>query len=222
MKKKFISVLTALMVLSMSTTVFGANSPTTGDTTPVDTEKVEVAADAATAVTEVTGAASEKATAAEVKDAANKVATVVEDGYKGTVAAVIKLTAAGEADENGNYNITVTVPSIKAGADVFVLHIHDDGTFEKLAATVAADGKVSFSVKNFSTFAIVENVKVAAGETYQPGTYDKYLTSSASNAGAADTTVTSPKTAEAANVMPVIAVICLAGIVVCTRKVKFN
>lgn len=219
MKKKFISVLTALMVLSMSTTVFGANSPSTGTTDPVNTEKVEVAADAATAVTAVEGATATTATEAEVADAANKVAAVVEDGYKGNVAAVIKLDTPTNVTD-GVATVSVTVPSIKAGASIFVLHIHDDGTYEKITdVTVGADGKITFKVANFSTFAVVENVKVAtaADPGYQPGTYDKYLTS---NTDAAE--VTSPKTADAFAFMPILAVICLAGVVVCTRRVKFN
>ena len=220
MKKKFISVLTALMVLSMSTTVFGANSPSTGTTDPVNTEKVEVAADEATAVTAVEGATATTATEAEVADAANKVAAVVEDGYKGNVAAVIKLDTPTNVTD-GVATVSVTVPSIKAGASIFVLHIHDDGTYEKITdVTVGADGKITFKVANFSTFAIVEQVAVttaSADPGYQPGTYDKYLTS---NTDAAE--VTSPKTADAFAFMPILAVICLAGVVVCTRRVKFN
>lgn len=221
MKKKFISVLTALMVLSMSTTVFGANSPSTGTTDPVNTEKVEVAADAATAVTAAEGATATTATEAEVADAANKVATVVEDGYKGNVAAVIKLDTPTNVTD-GVATVSVTVPSITAGANVFVLHIHDDGTYEKITdVTVGADGKITFKVANFSTFAVVELTKEAANTepAYQPGTYDKYLTSTSSTA---TTEVTSPKTGDAANVLPLMAVICLSGVVVCTRKVKFN
>lgn len=218
MKKKVISVLTALMVLSMSTTVFGATSPTTGTTTPVDTNKVNVAADATTAITEVAGATATTATEAEVANAANQAAAIVEEGYKAEVRAVVVLTPSGTPDENGNYNITVTVPTLAAGTEVVVLHIHNDGTVDQIPATVAADGKISFSVQNFSTFAIVEKVAVASGSTpngYAPGDYDIYLNNATTDEA------TSPKTG-APVVLPMMAAICLAGAGVCTKKVKFN
>lgn len=221
MKKKFISVLTALMVLSMSTTVFGATSPSTGTTTPVETDRVAVSENVTTAVTAVEGAEMEQATQAQVTNVVNRVATVVEDGYRANVAAVVNLHR--PAGVEGPVTVSVTVPTVTAGADVFVLHIKDDGTQETLDATVGADGKITFTVSSFSTFAIVERVAVTASADtgYQPGTYDKYLTNS--TADTTDTTaVTSPKTADAFAFIPMLAVICLAGVVVCTRRVKFN
>lgn len=225
MKKKFISVLTAVMLLSMGTTVFGAASPSTSTTEPVGTEKVAVAADAATAVTEVSGATATTATASEVQDAVNKAAAVVESayaGYKGNVAAVIKLDNPTNV-KDGVATVSITVPSIRTGVDIFILHIHDDGTYETITdVTVGAGGKITFKVTDFSTFAVVEVEKVASANTepaYQPGTYDKYLTSTSNTAA---TEVTSPKTADATAFVPGMAVICLAGIVVCARKVKFN
>lgn len=214
MKKKIISVLTALMVLSMGTTVFGATSPTTDTTTPVDTTKVTVATDAATAVKEenVSGANFAVATETEVTAAANQAAFLVGEGEKANVVAVFNLTAAGAADEAGNYNITVAVPSLAAGTEVTIMHFHADGTVDYIPATVAADGKISFAVKSFSTFAIVEKVKVTTNKT-NPTTTTTTTTTT--------TETTSPKTGVPV-VLPMMAAICLAGAGVCTKKVKFN
>lgn len=225
MKKKFISVLTALMVLSMSTTVFGASSPTTDTTEPSKVGTVDVAENVTTAITAVEGADADTATAAEVQDAVTNAAAVVGDGYQGTVAAVIRLSNPAAPDADGNYNIVLTVPTLSAGANVFVVHIHDDGTYERVAATVGAGGKVTFSVKDFSTFAVVEYTAVAAAELpYSPDYYENLKADAAGEAATTttETTVTSPKTGETANVLPLMAAICLAGVVVCTRRVKFN
>lgn len=214
MKKKIISVLTALMVLSMSTTVFGATSPTTGTIEPVDTSKVTIAADATTAVKaeNVSGATFAVATETETTLAAKQAETL---GYKANVVAVFNLTAAGAADENGNYNITVAVPSLAAGTEVTIIHMHANGEVDYITSTVAADGKISFSVTSFSTFAIVEKAAVASGTGYADGSYDIYLNNAATDAA------TSPKTGVPV-VLPMMAVICLAGAGVCTKKVKFN
>lgn len=219
MKKKIISVLTALMVLSMSTTVFGATSPTTGTTTPVDTTKVTVAADAASAVKEVSGANAEVATEAEVTQAANQAATLVGDGEKANLVAVVNLTAAGAADENGNYNITITVPSLTAGTEVTIMHFHANGVVDYINTVVEADGKISFSVTSFSTFAVVEKVKTV---TSTPNNTNTVNTTNTTNTATTTTNeTTSPKTG-APVVLPMMAAICLAGAGVCTKKVKFN
>ncbi len=218
MKKKLISVLTALMVLSMSTTVFGANSPTTED--PVKpTDKVEVGQDVTTVVKEAEGATLTTATTEQVQKVVDEATKHVADGSKGTVAAVFNL------DGKDGATVTVTVPSLTAGDSVFVLHILDDGTSEVLNATVGEGGKVTFVAPSFSTFAVIKVASVASAEElpYSPEYYESLKTDmAAAEAAAAGTpAATSPKTGEAA-MMPVLAAICLAGVVVCARKVKFN
>lgn len=219
MKKKFLSVLTALMVLSMSTTVFGANSPTTEE--PVKpTDKVDVAEGVTTVVTEAEGATLSAATTEEVQKVVDEATKHINEGSKGSVLAVFNL------DGKDGATVTVTVPSLQKGDSVFVLHIKDDGTSEVLNATVGDGGKVTFVAPSFSTFAVVKTASVASAEElpYSPEYYENMKAENAAATGtaaASNTTATSPKTGEAA-MMPVLAAICLAGVVVCARKVKFN
>lgn len=227
MKKKFISVLTALMVLSMSTTVFAAPSPSTGTTG----SNVTVASNATTAVTAVTGATSATVTASEAQEAAKAATSYVPSGYTGEVAAIIDLTAGTNQNANGEYVVSITVPTLSAGANVFVLHINANGTTEKLSATVADGGVVTFATPGFSKFAVVE-LTVAAGTTpttpatpgYSPEYYAQLQAASATQTAtpATTTTTTSPKTGDMTAVMSVMAVISLAGTAVCSKKVKFN
>lgn len=259
MKKKIVSVLTALMVLSMSTTVFAASSPTTDRITDTVIDEIRNGVSASvtevvdlptTVVTEVsqenvTGAAVSAPSREQVTNAVNRVADVVragtiriEDGERASVAAVINLTAGSyQADAQGNYNISVKVPTLAAGKTVYIVHINNAGTVvETIPVTVGANGQVSFSVRGFSTFAIVEKVSTATAQEELPwapeyyenlrAQYEAGETAAAAAATAATTasatgTATSPKTAAPA-AMSLMAAICLAGAGVCTKKVKFN
>lgn len=248
MKKKFISsVVAALMVLTMGTTVFAAPSVTT-DTVKTESGKASatvsvnadaVVANAAKATTEgatvkeattsedvektVANVNSKLSTAAGVADVLEKAgvadATATADNKDATVktevVSVLNLTGTAGA------KVTVTVPGIVAGDKVVVLHIKDDGTSEYLAATVDANGKITFTAPSFSTFAIVK-VTVSAPEKVSYNGWAGYPWGATTETAAATTAATSPKTADAAPVLPVLAVICLAGVVVCGKKVKFN
>lgn len=217
MKKKFISsVVAALMVLTMGTTVFAAGSPVAG-----------VADDKNFTVTTVTE--EEKATV--TKDAAAKAEEAVNSNTvsaKATVLAVydIKPTEAMKAELKKNGKVTVTLNAdVKAGEKVMIYHVKDDGSSELLTATVV-DGKVSFDVKGFSTFAIVKVTETYVEQTYGPNnwdkaTWDQYWNASNAATTAATGAATSPKTGEAP-VAAVVALICLAGVAVCGKKVKFN
>lgn len=219
MKKKFISVLTALMVLSMSTTVFAAKSPSTDMSTPVDTEKVEVAADAATAVTEVEGATvGEEVSKEDVQAAAEEVVKHVPEGFKGTLAAIVELTG----KPGSTIKLTVPKLNLKSDESVFVLHIMDNGKTEKLDATVDANGVVSFVAPGFSKFAVVKvTKKTTVGQGNTNYTDNKTDANTATETTGTTGTPTSPKTGVPA-ALPMMAAICLAGAGVCTKKAKFN
>lgn len=221
MKKKFISVLAALMVLAMGTTV-SAQSPGT-EQQKVETYKQAVsevkAADGTTV--EVKAATTEQVQAAET--AAEQIKTE-QKAEKVTVKAVVDVNLTLAAGQTAT--LTFTVPSVKAGADIRVLH-WDGSKWESasVSGVTVADGKVTATFSSLSPIAFVEvqQVAAAASETpiYSPEWYEAQKVANTDNSAASNTTVTSPKTGEAA-FLPMMAVICLAGVVVCARKVKFN
>lgn len=204
--KKFISVLAALMVLVMGTTVFAA-SPTT---------ETQQAQDYLAAVSKVTDAdgnnVSLTAASTDVIAAAERIANVSVK----TVVNVEGITlAAGETA-----TLTFSVSGITAGADIQVLHW--DGTkweSDSVSGVRVEDGKVTATFSSLSPIAIVEKTQ---GATAPETTTSTSSQTGDNTAATATTTVTSPQTGENATLLPVLAVICLAGVVVCTRKVKFN
>ena len=270
MKKKLITVLTALMVLSFSTTAFAAGSPnasnasqntqsstttttttTTQAATPsevkavpatvtantaqtakvstevevktpaayVETTKAtatvngkEVAAPSITAVSETTVNSAVEVVKEQLKDVAN-IANNFIGGTKGAalanaaansnvsikteVKSVVEVSAPAGVTVSAANPITLTFNVDGITADSYVMILHYNGTaWESISATTG-NGTVTATFTSLSPIAIVQLE--------------------------ADTSaVTSPKTGAAMPAAAVIAVICAAGVVVCTRKVKFN
>lgn len=214
MKKKFISVVTALMVLAMGTTVFAASPSTAG--TKEESYKA--------AVSEVTTA---EGTAVTVKAASEEQVKAAEAVENVTVKAVIDVDITLAAGETAT--LTFKVPSVKAGSSIQVLH-WDGAKWESSSVSnvKVEEGKVTATFSSLSPIAIVEAQTVAeavsAAPVYSPEWYEAQKAANTDNsaAAAAASTVTSPKTGETAAVLPVLAVICAAGVVVCGKRVKFN
>ena len=271
MKKKLITVLTALMVLSFSTTAFAAGSPnasnasqntqssttttttttTTQAATPSEVKAVpttvtantaqtakvstevevktpaayvestkatatvngkEVAAPSITAVSETTVNSAVEVVKEQLKDVAN-IANNFIGGTKGAalanaaansnvsikteVKSVVEVSAPAGVTVSAANPITLTFNVDGITADSYVMILHYNGTaWENISATTG-NGTVTATFTSLSPIAIVQLE--------------------------ADTSaVTSPKTGAAMPAAAVIAVICAAGVVVCTRKVKFN
>lgn len=127
--------------------------------------------------------------------------------------------------------ISFSAPGIKMGDSVIVLHMNADGTWESIEATATADGEItgvfaSLSPVLWSRVALEEAPAADelpwSPEHYEEMKADYAAAQDAAAQDAAPAAVTSPKTADAAPVLPVLALVCLAGVVVCSRKVKFN
>lgn len=204
MKRKITAVLAALMVMSMGTvTAFAATSPTTENTQAADyAAAVEEVTIEGVGPVEIAAVTDEEVTAAQQEAA--KLAT---SDTTATIKAIIDV----KADNGGK--ATFAVPSVKAGANIVILHLGANG-WETITPDSVEEGKVTATFTSFSPVVIVELAAKggSTGETYNPGSYDKYLTSTDT------TTVPSPQTGETAPFLPVIAVICLAGIAVCGKK----
>lgn len=227
MKRKHAGLLTALMVLAMGTTAFAAGSPNSGSnsgntgstsTTPSTSQGTAIGNATNTKITQVSEA---------VADSAKRVASVVSPDAQ--VMAVVDVTYDGVIPAGG-VQISFSLAGVQAGDNYVLLHQLADGRWEKITPDSIENGMIKATFTSLSPVAFVkipsaQNVPApgtndanngANGTTNKPGT-----TTSTSNTAAKAVTA-SPKTGAALPVLPVLAMICAAGIVVCGRKVKFN
>ena len=237
MKKKLISVLAAVMVLTMGTTVFAATSPTTKSVSNVEvnaTQKVVVKptetqapatyVEGINSINSNTGAAAVKAVTdntmasvkAEIQSQMNDVAKLADtigsatlkqiaaDNTKQVTPSVkfaAEVTAPAGVTVSAANPITLDIPApgVKAGAAVAVLHWNGTA-WEVIKPDAVNDGTVKATLTSLSPVFVVEF---------------SALTS--------DGKAVSPKTGSSMPVLPVMAVICMAGVaVVATKKVKCN
>jgi len=198
MKKKLAVVLAAFMMLSC-TTVLAAPS--------IDTNvKVETAKTESGVVVAVTA---ETTPEAKAKLETNKAEAIKRaETSKAEVVAMVSLTGTVPAGEK--VDVTVSVASAKKGETFKVEHLKSsDNTWETLNGVSNADGYVT--IKGISEFSPFYIAKVDTSTNANSWLY--YV--NANPYGAA----TLPKTGAVA-VLPVVAMACLAGAVVCGRKEK--
>lgn len=237
MKKKLISVLAAVMVLTMGTTVFAATSPTTKSVSNVEvnaTQKVVVKptetqapatyVEGINSINSNTGAAAVKAVTdntmaslkAEIQSQMNDVAKLADiigsatlkqiaaDSTKQVTPSVkfaADVTAPAGVTVSAANPITLDLPAsgVKAGAAVAVFH-WNGSAWEVIKPDAVNDGMVKATFTSLSPVFVVEF---------------SALTSEGN--------AISPKTGSSMPVLPVMAVICMAGVViVATKKVKCN
>ena len=237
MKKKLISVLAAVMVLTMGTTVFAATSPTTKSVSNVEvnaTQKVVVKptetqapatyVEGINSINSNTGAAAVKAVTdntmasvkAEIQSQMNDVAKLADTIGSATLKQIaadstkqVTPSVKFAADVTAPAGVTVSAanpitldlpaPGVKAGAAVAVLHWNGTA-WEVIKPDAVNDGMVKATFTSLSPVFVVEF---------------SALTS--------DGKAVSPKTGSSMPVLPVMAVICMAGVaVVATKKVKCN
>ena len=237
MKKKLISVLAAVMVLTMGTTVFAATSPTTNSVSNVEvnaTQKVVVKptetqapatyVEGINSINSNTGAAAVKAVTdntmasvkAEIQSQMNDVAKLADTIGSATLKQIaadntkqVTPSVKFAADVTAPAGVTVSAanpitldlpaPGVKAGAAVAVLHWNGTA-WEVIKPDAVNDGMVKATFTSLSPVFVVEF---------------SALTS--------DGKAVSPKTGSSMPVLPVMAVICMAGVaVVATKKVKCN
>ncbi len=218
MKRKLAGLLTALMVLAMGTTAFAAGSANTGSnsgtsTTPSQGPAIGNATN--TTITTVSDA---------VKDAAERVAQVVSPNAE--VKAVVDVTYDGVIPAGG-VQISFSLAGVQAGDNYVLLHQLPDGRWEKITPDSVENGVIKATFTSLSPVAFVKISSAQNGGNPNTngttnGTSTKPNGTTSTSTAAANTAAASPKTGAALPVLPVLAMICAAGIVVCGRKVKFN
>lgn len=206
MKKKIAVLLTALMVLTMGTTVFAAGSSSTTQE-PVKTEaQVAAEKEAESLASGVSAGAAGiviDGVASTVNASVTAVAPATVDSAKNAAsvlvssdATVLKVVDVKIPVSFKSVTITFAVSGVKAGMNVSALHQTSTGAWEVLPAT-AGDGTITATFTSLSPVAFVVN-------------------------GTAATGTVSPKTGSTLPIFAVVAVICVAGAAVCAKKVKFN
>lgn len=222
MKKKIAALLTAALVMTMSTaTVFAAVSPSWDNANgTVDTDSV-----VSTGVTgTVTVNNNKTLNSTEEQGAKEELKTVLEGISNVTgadVQAVVEITGTVATGETAT--VTVKVSGINAGDNVIVLH-YVNNAWQTEKARVDANGNVVIEgLTSFSPFVFVKyTVQNTAPEKEEGIPAWWYLLQERQAEAEAEELQTSPKTGVVIPVAAMTAGICLAGAAVCGKKVKFN
>lgn len=207
MKKIVTTALALVLTLGMGVTAFATPSVSTdvkaSDATDSKGNKVEVTVTVATE---------------EVKtEAAAKATELVGEGS--SVLATVDVTLPTAVSKENPVTITFSVPGVKAGDAVSVLHQKHDGTWEKLAGT-AGDGTVTVTFTELSPIAFVlEKAAAPAGDVPNPAANDIYLNNN-NNTTTTQAGVTSPKTGEAGVFGFALAAVACGAALVCVNKKK--
>lgn len=208
MKKRLAAVLAAMMVLTMGTTVFAAPSTTTKTTTPVTQEQAvaKASVNSAACLSDPTIKVEVEAAAPiDITNAQTVAETVVKE-ITGDKTAKAETLAVVEIEASkipaGGLDIDISVAGVKAGDNILVLH-WNGSIWEQIKPSAVSDGVICVHFNSLSPVAIVKvpEVTTTATTTAAP---------------------TSPKTGATAPILAVIAMLSLAGVAVCGRKVKFN
>lgn len=199
------------LVMTFSMTAFAEENSPADNNTSAESEalagKVEVPNTVVVDGKEVTVEVSTKAVAAEAVDYV-KAAVKAESGeVVGALDVTLNLTAEEIAK---GATVTLKVAGVSDNYEYVVYHQKADGTWEVLDATVLGDGTLSVKLTSLSPLVVVK-----AGEVDSDDNNDD-------SADSTDGVVVSPKTGETFPVAGMMLVICLAGAVVCAKKVRFN
>lgn len=225
MKKRIFALASALILtFGMTVSAFAADSASTDTTptavavsvdTPITDAQAETFAKATTVTSSVTGATVKPVTAAVANTAAAQAKATV--GANTAIATVVDLSV---PEGTGAAEFTLSVPTVKAGQNITILHQKKDGTWEAIAPTAVKDGKVSFKMTSYSPVAVVINnasettpvVKENTAPSVGPAIDAALAYINAAPAG------TAPKTGDMMMVMAFMTSICAAGTVAFTKK----
>ena len=170
MKKMLMGMLAMLLVLTMGTTVFAANSPGTDAALDQQAQAWNAKVESVTVV----GDNNTQYNVKWDKVAADKV-TSLNQVIKGVsqqadVLGMSNLSLTGNANTNKGIKVTLKInpSSIKSGYTIYVLHQYADGAWETIKpSSVTSDGKVTVTLYSLSPVAVVQypsNVTVATSD----------------------------------------------------------
>lgn len=225
MKKRLFALASALILtFGMSVSVFAADSASADTTTttvvavsvdtPISDTQASEFAKSTTVTSSVEGAKVQAVTASVANTAAAEAKASV--GSNAAIATVVDLSV---PEGTGVADFTLSVPTVKAGQRIVVLHQKKDGTWEKIDPTSVKDGAVSFTLTSYSPIAIViENASETTTTTVvenQAPSVGPAIDAALAYISAAGT---APKTGDVMMAMAIMASICLAGSIVFSKK----
>lgn len=227
MKKRLFALASALILtFGMSVSVFAADSASADTTTttvvavsvdtPISDTQASEFAKSTTVTSSVEGAKVQAVTASVANTAAAEAKASV--GSNAAIATVVDLSV---PEGTGAADFTLSVPTVKAGQRIVVLHQKKDGTWEKIDPTSVKDGAVSFTLTSYSPIAIViENASETTTTTTTVVENQAPSVGPAIDAALAYISAagTAPKTGDVMMAMAIMASICLAGSVVFSKK----
>ena len=196
--KKFLKTLAATLatVLVLGMTVSAAGSTDTSATDTIkkqNAEDVQATAKAgATKAIDSTGAVYTVNLVASSKEDEEKVEAWSVQNGLGNVLIAFDMTISGG---KAPYTVTLKIPGLKNDTAYTVLHF-ENGNWQKIACTNNNDGTITFQVNSCSPFAVVE--------------------------GATASAVVAPKTGEVIAFSAIMAIIMVAGAVLCAKKARLQ
>lgn len=161
MKKKITGLLVALMVLSMGTTVFASQSPTSEVTAEQKAQQLRDSVSNVETSQDGVNVEVGKVDATEVADANEKATSYSADAE---VLGMVELKS--NKDFSNGVTLTLYVAGVKKGDNVRILHKLSDGTWEVIVPYVG-DGFVRATFYSLSPIAIVKyppNVSVSSSQ----------------------------------------------------------
>ncbi len=161
MKKKITGLLVALMVLSMGTTVFASQSPTSEVTAEQKAQQLRDSVSNVETSQDGVNVEVGKVDATEVADANEKATSYSADAE---VLGMVELKS--DKDFSKGVTLTLYVAGVKKGDNVRILHKLSDGTWEVIVPYVG-DGFVRATFYSLSPIAIVKypaNVSVSSSQ----------------------------------------------------------
>lgn len=202
MKRKIAGLLTALMVLSMGMTAFAA-SPDTDNTSKEPnapaTSMSEGVKTAKAVVTDKDGNVIEiDASKVKVYSVTNAEAAAAQEkavkevGAKAKVLKVFEIPRPAGMPEGATIELTLEVPGVVAGANISVMH----------------------NIGNSGKWEVIKPTKVENGKvTFKTDSFSQF---------AIVANEASPGTGESVPVLPIVMVVCAAGVVFCVARIRFN
>jgi hypothetical protein len=128
-----------------------------------DVGSVKLSGDGVKALADKTDADDALSVKVAKSDAATSNFTVLSD--KDVIAAVdVSILSDTTKITTGFGTLTISIPVGKAlaGQTLVVLHLREDGTYERISAKVDADGNIAFDVTSLSSFAVMKEADVPA------------------------------------------------------------